>query len=316
MTDPVAPLPGVAPVAERLRHPLLGYVLYLTAALLFAVNGSASKAIMQSGISPERLSQFRATAAFLVLLAIVALTNRPALRIRRHEWRLILAYGVLGVTMTQYLYFIGIRLLPVSVALLIEFTAPFMVALWLRFGERHQVRRAVWVGLVIALVGLALVGQVWEGLTLNGVGVIASFGAAAALALYYLLGEKGLRDRDPVSLTTWGFGAASLFWAVAAPWWSFPWSALSGTTTLDTGSTVPILGLSAYMVVLGTVVPFALVLFSLHHLTASQASVVGMTEPLFAAAVAFLLLGEVLSGIQLIGAVTVLSGVLLAERSR
>jgi drug/metabolite transporter (DMT)-like permease len=58
------------------------------------------------------------------------------------------------------------------------------------------------------------------------------------------------------------------------------------------------------------------VLFSLRHLRASQASVVGMTEPLFAAAVAFLVLGEVLSGIQLIGAITVLSGVLLAERSR
>jgi drug/metabolite transporter (DMT)-like permease len=316
MTDAAAPLHGVVPFAERLRKPWLGYVLYLTAAILFAFNGTASKAIMLAGLSPERLSQFRATAAFIVLLLIVVITNRQALRIRPGEWKLILAYGVLGVTMTQYLYFIGIRLLPVSIALLIEFTAPILVALWVRFGDRQHVRPTVWLGLVLALSGLALVGEIWNGLTLNGLGVLASFGAAIALALYYILGERGLRDRDPLSLTTWGFGAATLFWALVSPWWTFPWRALAGSSTLDNGLTVPISVLSIYMIVLGTVVPFALVLFSLRHITASQASAIGMTEPLFAAAVAFVLLGEVLTGMQLIGAVTVLTGVFIAERSR
>jgi drug/metabolite transporter (DMT)-like permease len=316
MSDAVAPLPGVEPVPARLRKPWLGYVLYLSAAVLFGVNGTVSKAIMLAGMSPERLSQFRSTAAFLVLLIVVALTNRPALRIRRGEIKLILAYGVLGVTMTQYLYFIGIKLLPVGIALLIEFTAPIMVALWVRFGDKEHVRPTVWVGLILALMGLGLVGEVWNGLTLNGLGVIACFGAAAALALYYLLGERGLKGRDPISLTTWGFGAATLFWALAAPWWNFPWRALEGSTTLDNGMTFPIIGLATYMVIFGTVTSFALVLFSLRHLRASQASVVGMTEPLFAAAVAFLVLGEILSGIQLVGAIIVLSGVLLAERSR
>jgi drug/metabolite transporter (DMT)-like permease len=316
MSDSLAPPPTVEPAPPRLRKPWLGYVLYLTAAVLFGINGTVSKAIMLSGMSAERLSQFRSTAAFLVLLIVVAITNRRALRIRRGEIKLILAYGVLGVTMTQYLYFIGIKLLPVGIALLIEFTAPIMVALWVRFGEREHVRPTVWVGLLFALMGLGLVGEVWNGLTLNGLGVLACFGAAAALALYYILGERGLKGRDPLSLTTWGVGAAALFWALVAPWWSFPWNALAGSTTLDNGMTLPLVGLATYMVLFGTVTSFALVLFSLRHIRASQASVVGMTEPLFAAAVAFLVLGEVLSGIQLVGAIIVLSGVLLAERSR
>ena len=316
MTDTAAPLPGVHPVPPRERKVWLGYLLYLAASIIFGINGTVSKAIMLTGISPERLSQFRATAAFLVLLVFLLITNRSALKIKRSEIKLILAYGVLGVTMTQYLYFVALKLLPVGVALLIEFTAPIMIALWVRYAYKERVRPTVWVGLFLALFGLGLVGEVWRGLTFSGLGVAAALGAAVALALYYLAGERGLKERDPVSLTTYGFGSAAAFWALVAPWWSFPWHTLSGSTTLDNGLTLPIAGLATFMVLFGTVTAFALVLFSLHHLSASQASAVGMTEPLFASAVAFVALGEVLSGIQLIGAATVLAGVFIAENSR
>ena len=55
------------------------------------------------------------------------------------------------------------------------------------------------------------------------------------------------------------------------------------------------------MVVLGTVFPFSLVVISMQHLRASQASVVGMTEPIFATAIAWLVLGEALKPIQIAG---------------
>jgi drug/metabolite transporter (DMT)-like permease len=223
--------------------------------------------------------------------------------------------------MTQYLYFVAIARLPVGIALLIEFTAPIMVALWFRFGMHERVNRIVWLGLALALLGLALVGQVWQGFTLDGIGVIAAFGAAAALALYYLLGDRQVRQpepRDPVSLTMLGFGAASIFWAFAQPWWSFPWDALAGDgfPLGADGPAVPIWALSTYMIVLGTVVPFWLVVLSLQYIRASQASVVGMTEPLLASFIAWVALGEVLAPVQLLGAVIVLIGVFLAERYR
>lgn len=319
MSDLAEPVPGVVPSKDG--RPARGYLLYLLAACLFALNGTVSKSILLSGIDPARLSQLRVTIAFLILLAVVAVTRPSALRIRRKEIPVLLAFGILGIAMTQYLYFVAIDLLPVGIALLIEFTAPIMVALWFRFGMHESVNRSVWVGLALALAGLALVGQVWAGFTLDGLGVIAAFGAAAALAVYYLLGDLQVRrpePRDPVSLTMWGFGAAALFWCFAQPWWSFPWSHLTGDGfPLGTdGAAVPIWILCCYMIVLGTVVPFWLVVLSLHHIRASQASVIGMTEPLLASLIAWVALAEVLSAIQILGAVIVLGGVLLAERSR
>ena len=81
MTDLVEPLPGVTPA--RVRHAPTGYLLYLGAALLFALNGTVAKTLLLGGIEASDLSQLRATVAFLILFAFVALTQRSALRIRR-----------------------------------------------------------------------------------------------------------------------------------------------------------------------------------------------------------------------------------------
>jgi drug/metabolite transporter (DMT)-like permease len=319
VSDLAEPLPGVAPA--RHRRPARGYVLYLVAATLFALNGTVSKSILLTGIDAARLSQLRVTASFLILLVVVALTRPSRLRIRRDEVWPLLAYGILGVAMTQYLYFVAIELLPVGIALLIEFTAPIMVALWFRFGLHHHTPRIVWLGLFVALAGLAMVAEVWQGFTLNALGVAAAFGAAASLALYFLVGDALVRRpeaRDPVSLTMWGFGAASLFWAVVQPWWSFPWQELTGSgyPLGANGPAVPLWALCTSMVLLGTVVPFWLIVVSLQHIRASQASVIGMTEPLLASLIAWVALGETLSVVQIVGAVTVLVGVYLSERYR
>ena len=124
--------------------------------------------------------------------------------------------------------------------------------------------------------------------------------------------------RDPISLTMWGMGAAALFWAIVAPWWSFPTDGLAGSLQLfgNGGPMVPAAGLAGWLVVLGTVLPFSLVVISMQHLRASQASVVGMTEPIFATVIAWIVLGESLTPVQIVGAGIVLGSVLVAERSR
>lgn len=319
MTDLAEPIPGVA--AAPRTSPARGYALYLVAAFLFSLNGTVAKTVMANGVDVWRLSQLRTTGAFVVLFALVALTNRPALRVRRGEVPLLLVYGVLGVAATQALYFLSITRLPIGVALLIEFTSPLVIAVWFRFGLGHPTRPAVWVGLVLAVVGLAVVAEVWQGFTLDPLGVAAAVGAMLALVVYYLSADAQVRGpfrRDPVSLTMWGMGAAALFWAVVQPWWSYPWGSLTGGAVVEgTGAAVwPLPVLVGYVVILGTVVPFSLVVLSMQHLRASQASVVGMTEPIMAIAIAWAVLGEVLTPAQLVGAAIVLGGILLAELNR
>lgn len=319
MSDIAEPIPGIS--LNKTPHPFTGYALYLTAALLFALNGTVAKSILLTGIDPARLSQLRVTGAFLVLLLYVALRHPTALRLTKKEIPVLLAYGILGVAGTQYLYFVALTYLPVSIALLIEFTAPIMIALWFRFAWKEPTKKTVWVALGMALTGLALVAQVWLGFALNAIGVLAALAAAVSLSLFYILGDRQLRvenPRDPISLTMWGFAAASLLWVVAQPWWSFPWEALSGDTEplSDANISIPIWVMVVWMILFGTVITFSLVLASMKHLRASQASTVGLTEPLFATMIAWILLGEALTAMQVLGGALILSGVFIAERAR
>ena len=300
------------------RRPLVGYVLVTTAAMFFAVNGAVSKIVLTStDLSGLQLTELRSAGAFACLAVFVALTTPGRLRIARDEIRLLVFYGIVGFAFVQWLYFVAIERLPIGIGLLLEFTAPVLVALWARLVWHEPVRRRVWAALALALSGLVLVGEVWEDVRLDTVGVVAGLLAAGALATYYLAGEHQTARRDALSLTCLSLGVAALLWAVVQPWWGFPFDALGGSVPLELGSAdAPVWALSLWMVVLGTILPFVLSLGALHHLPATRVATVSMIEVLLAALVAWAWLGETLSAAQLVGGAVVLVGVVLAQTSR
>jgi drug/metabolite transporter (DMT)-like permease len=218
--------------------------------------------------------------------------------------------------MVQWLYFVAIGRLPVGIGLLFEYTAPVLVALWARFVLGERVRRRVWAALGLALAGLALVARVEDGLALDGLGVLAGLGAAVALAAYYLFGEHGVRTRDPLSLTCWMFLFGALFWSVLQPWWTFDPGLLATPVPLFESATVPAWLPVLWIVALGTVVPYVLILYALRHLPALRVGIVGMIEPVLATVVAWIWLGEALTATQLVGAGLVLAGIIAAQTAR
>ena len=300
------------------RNEVVGVVMYLAAAFLFAFNGSISKLAMAAGLDSVRLTELRNAGGMVVLLAFVLVTNRQAFRIRRSEIAFLLAYGVIAFVLVQFLYFFTISRLPLGVGTLLAFLAPVVVALWIRFGRKGAVNNQLWLAIALTLLGLALVAQIWNGLALDILGVLAGIGTAVALALYWLLGEAGQRHRDGVSLSMWGFVFATAAWTVIAPWWTFPWEVLGRTT----GSPVagfpglPVWAIMVWGVLLGTVAPFLLVLGSLRRIGAQRAGIVATTEPLWAGVIAIFVLGEMLTWVQAIGGLLVIAGIVTAETSR
>jgi drug/metabolite transporter (DMT)-like permease len=295
-----------------------GLLVAVAGAVLFAVNGTVSKIVLQSGLSSLELVSARSAGAAAVLLAITALLRPSALRVGWRELRFLAVYGVTGIAMVQWLYFVAIQRMPVGVALLFEYTAPLLVALWVRFVQHQPVRSRLWLGLACALGGLALVAEFWRGMVLDPLGLVSALGAAAALGAYYLMGEHGQRQRDPISLMGYSFAFSALLWAVVQPWWTFPFDRLGAAVELP--GAVPghtSLGvLVVCIIVLGTVAPFLLVLLAIQHLGAARVGLVGMLEPVGAGVIAWVLLGESLTAAQVLGSAVVLVGILLAETAR
>jgi drug/metabolite transporter (DMT)-like permease len=302
----------------RTARPALGYALTLIAAGFFAVNGTVSTLALEAGIPAPRLTALRCTGAALGLLVVLAVGSPGRLRITWREVPFLAVFGVVGVALTQFLYYVAIGRLPVGIALVFEMTATVLIALYVWLVRQEKVRRRLWVALLLSLSGLVLVAQVWQGGgSLDPLGVAAALLAAVCLATYYLMGEQGTVTRDPVTLTCWSFVAAALFWAVAAPWWQFDARVLAERVPVSLGEVaLPLWLLLAWIVVLGAVVPFWLSIAALRHLAPTAAGLVATIEPVFASIVAWLWVEQVLTGWQVAGGVVVLTGIVLAQTAR
>lgn len=312
--DPIEPLSPLIVGPSSRRNQAIGAVMYLIAAFLFALNGSVAKAQIEAGLSPAEVTEVRTIGCAVLLLIYILIRNPSSLKVRRAEIPFLLLFGVLAYALTPFLFFLSVELLPVAIASLLAFLAPVLVALWLRYVKHEAVGRSIWLSLVLVVGGLILVSQVWSGMTLNALGVFFGLLTAAALAAYLILGEEGARRRDVMSLAFWGFAIATVTWSILAPWWNFPWTLLTATTSLFDGTVtgIPVWSLVIVMIAI-SVIPFVLVLMSLQRIGAQRGGILGTTEPLWAALLAFILLGEVLSPIQGLGGLVVLVGVLVAE---
>jgi drug/metabolite transporter (DMT)-like permease len=312
--------PVFVPVDARPeQRPLLGYAMVMTAAVLWAVNGTVSKVVLSTGLSSLRLAEVRSTGAFALLALALAATRPASLRLRRRELPYLIVFGAGGLALVQWFYFLAIHRLAIGIALLIEYLAPVLVALAARFVLHQPVRKRIWAALALAVTGLALVVQIWSGLSLDAAGVGAALAGAASYALYLLLAERGVAERDPVSLVCLGFFFAAVLWAVVQPWWSFPGDLVGKDVSLHghlSSLDMPAWSLMAWIIVFGTIVPFGLLVGSLRHIAATRAAIVAMLEPVAAAVVAYAWLGESLTALQLGGGAVVLAAILLAQTAR
>ena len=299
-------------------RPAVGYALTLLAAGFFAVNGTVSTLALDAGIEATRLTALRCTGAAVALVAVLAVVAPGRLRLTWREVPFLAVFGVVGVALTQFLYYVAIGRMPVGIALVFEMTAPVFIALYVWLVRREKVRSRLWLALLLSLSGLVFVAEVWQdGGSLDPVGVGAALLAAICLATYYLMGERGTTTRDPVALTCWSFVAAAVFWAFAAPWWSFDAGVLAERVPVSVGSLeLPLWLLVVWIVVMGAVVPFWLSIAALRHLAPTAAGLVATVEPVFASVVAWLWVEQVLSGWQVLGGAIVLAGIVLAQTAR
>ena len=300
---------------KNLRHEI--YLVF--GSLFFAISSIPAKLAMESGLSAWRLTQIRTFGAFLVLFTYVYIKNKRSLKIKTNELPILIVFGVFGFAAVNLLYFLAIQRLNVGIALIIEFTAPIWIALWMRYIQKKLVSKLMWWGLVIGLTGLVLIAQVWRGLTLDGLGVLFAVLDAFALTIYFLVGEKLVGVKSSEATMAWGLGISSAFFAIIQPWWTFPFEKMGSVVDLTgrlSGISLPAFFLVLWVIVFGTAIPYFLVLNGLRGLSAATTSSIGMLEPVFGGIFAWIFLYEKLNFTQTLGVVVVLVGIYLANRAR
>ncbi|HEV8653626.1 MAG TPA: EamA family transporter [Actinomycetes bacterium] len=297
--------PGRVPVLTRTPATLGALLRVVAAAFCWGLAAVFAKHAFEHGVPPARMAQARVTVALLVLAPLLAWRRPALLRPPRSSLPLLVGFGGC-IAAVNFAYYVAIDHLAVGVAIALQYTGPVMLLGFSALVARRAPGRLAWVAGTLTLAGAVLVSRAMDGLAaLDGPGLAAGLASAVLFAAYLLTAEQaGRRGASPATVLLWGFVAAVAVWSVAEPWWSFPFDRLT-----DPQTALAVLGVG----IVGTLVPFFLAVGAVRVIPAATAGIAASSEPVFAAALAWLLLGQQLTAVQLAGGALVVAGVMLAQ---
>lgn len=285
-----------------------GLLIAVLAAATFGTSGAFVKPLLDAGWSPAAAVTVRALAGGIILapLAVIALRGRWS-ALWRSRGR-VLAMAVFGVAGTQLLYFAAIERIPIGTAILVEYMAPLLLVAvaWAR--SRRVPKLVVLIGSVIALAGLVLVVSPGGGSSLDLLGLAFAAAAMVGIAVYYVVAAQPSDGLPPVALAAAGLLAGGTALALVGALGIVPFTATFGEVPLFGQSTpwwVPL----AVIGVVSTAFAYAASITASEMLGSRLASFAGLLEVVAATFYAWLLLGEALTPLQLLGGVLILVGI-------
>jgi drug/metabolite transporter (DMT)-like permease len=290
----------------------LGLPLAVAAAFSFGMSGAWARGLIDAGWSPGAAVTVRVWVAALVLLIPAVLSLRGRWGALRKNAGMVAAYGLLAVAATQLCYFQAVAVMDVGIALLIEYTAPIAVILWLwlRRGERPS-RRSV-IGAVIAFVGLVLMLDIVTGAEVNVPGILWALAAMVGAASYFLLSARADTGLPPIALAGGGLLLGAVGLSVAGAVGILPLAWTTDDITYRFGTVpwfVPVLAIG----LIATALAYLLGIASTRMLGSRLASFVALSEVVAALLFGWLLLGQLPDLLQALGGALVLVGVVIVK---
>jgi drug/metabolite transporter (DMT)-like permease len=294
------------------RTTVAGLGLALLSSVAFATSGTFARSLLDAGWSAEAAVIARVGSAALLLALPASWSLRGRWHLVRRNLGTIGLFGLLAVAAAQGCFFNAVRYLPVGVALLLEYLGVILVISWMWAVHGQRPRRLAVAGSVAAVLGLALVLNLVGGASLDPLGVLWGLGAATGLAGYFVLSARSGTGLPPVVLASGGMAAGTAILLALGLVGILPLTATFGEVTFAghrTSWLVPTVGLS----LVAAIVAYVAGIGAARTLGARLASFIGLTEVMFAVLLAWLLLSELPTLIQLAGGLFIVGGVALVR---
>jgi drug/metabolite transporter (DMT)-like permease len=297
-------------------HFRLGLLFAVSSAFAFGSSGPFAKSLMEAGWSPTAAVTARLAGGALVMAVFATIVKPDWFREALQHAKTVVAYGLIPIAGAQLCYYNAVAHLSVGVALLLEYTAPILVVGWLWASTRRRPSNLTLTGVALAVAGIMLVLNVFSGAHINLIGVGWGLAAAVCAACYFLMSDAVAADGSGLNSIT--LAAGGLIVGTAAV-------ALLGVTGVvpltftandavvagwTTSWVVPVIALG----VVATAIAYTLGIMGIARLRPRFASLVGLSEVLFAVLAAWVLVGEAVTPVQAIGGAVVLIGLALARQ--
>jgi len=294
-----------------------GALLVLLATTFFALNGIVARIAMDGGLPPVSVAAVRTVGGAIFLLPFVVIVWR---RFTRSMILPVVAYAAVGIFASQGLYFQTLSYLDVALALVLSYLAPIPVAIYQHVRRGEKLPPYAYVVMVVAIGGVALSVLGDSG----GIGAVSVIGVAFGIATMItfaamiLLSTTQPSELGPMARAGAPMLVAAVLYLIVVPPWTFPWGMLGDTVELAGRFhlEVPLWSTLIWVVVFGSVVPFALILAGNARVGSGAASMLGMWEPVVGSLAAWVILGQVLAPLQVLGIVITVVAVGIVEYAR
>ena len=289
-----------------------GLLVALGAAFSFGMSGAWARGLIDAGWTPGAAVTARVWVAALVLLVPTILALRGRWSVLRRNAGMVIGYGLLAVTATQLFYFQAVAVMDVGIALLVEYTAPIAVVLWLWLRRGEKATRRSILGAVIAFAGLVLMLDILTGARVDAAGILWSLGAMVGAATYFVLSAREDTGMPPIVLAGSGLLLGAIGLTVAGLTGILPMAFTFGEVAYRFGTVpwfVPVLAIG----LLATALAYVLGIASTRMLGSRLASFVALAEVVAALLFGWMLLGQLPEPLQLLGAALVLAGVVVVK---
>lgn len=296
----------------RMSTTSMGLVIAILSCAAFGTSGSFAKSLLGAGWTPVTAVAARISIAALVLAIPTALSLRGRWHLLAENWKPIVLYGIFGVAGCQLFYFNAVTHVSVGVALLIEYLAPVLLVgwAWARYGRTP--RRMTVAGTIASVVGLLFVLDVFNGISVDPVGVAWALGAALCLVVYFIIASDDETELPSMALAGGGMSVGAVILLAMCAFHALP-VAVSTQDVAFAGSHVPfwvpVLGLA----VIAAAIAYATGIYAARVLGSTVASFISLLEVLFAVLFAWIIVGEVPTLVQVVGGLFIVGGVVLVR---
>jgi len=288
------------------QAPAGGYFFILIAVLFWGGSASLAKFLFNTKYDALIITQTRSSLSFVLMALYFTLRDRSVFRVKVSDLPKFALAGTIGIAITNYAYYFTVQEATVATAILVQYTAPVLVMLFAVLIAREEVfTGAKVIALGLALLGcwLAVSGGDWSAIRLRGWSIVSGIASSLCYAFMLLMSKHLLRTYSVWTMLIYAFGFSTLFWLLV----NNPWQ------IAEQGYTMEDWGIFWIFAVISILIPHSMFSAGLKILDASTVGIVTTLEPVIAIVVAFLTLGELLNGLQWLGAIGVVAAVVLLQ---
>jgi len=279
-----------------------GVIWVLISAFSFGFLGIFGKFAYRENINLITLLFLRFSFASIIMFLYTKFKNLD-LKLAKKELASVLALGGLCYSSQAFGFFQALHYLTVGVTTLILYTYPVFVTIIAIYYLKEKITNKTVIALFSALIGVFLVVYS-NGIEVNLKGVVFIMASSLIYSIYITLSKITVRNVDPRVMGVYVmFSAASTFFLIG-----------TATGKIQINLTPKGFLISLLIALIPTIIAIVTFFEGIRLIGSSRASIISTLEPVVAATLGFLLLGEVLSPVQIFGGVMILTSVLILRK--